>query len=160
MPVGNDYQVSSEGAVRHWFVPYARMTDTTPTVGNPAELTALVAGTEIGGTVLSIDASVSMAIVDFTCSMVYKHKVRNVRTYNVGVAELTWGVLDVGTRVYYDNSASMPADVYLSTSPLDLTGAANSLFGTIAYSANVTLPTTTATAATEEVPVMQRGAGA
>ncbi|MFH1556816.1 MAG: hypothetical protein ABII76_18495 [Pseudomonadota bacterium] len=160
MPVGNDYQVSSEGAVRHWFVPYARMTDTTPTVGDPAELTAITPGTEIGGTVLSLEPSESLAVVDFTCGMIYKFEVRNVRTYNVGVAELTWGVLDVGTRVYYDNSASMPAGVKLSTSPLDLTGAANSLFGTIVYSANVTLPTTTATAATEEVPVMQRGAGA
>jgi len=50
--------------------------------------------------------------------------------------------------------------VYLSTSPLDNLGVANSLFGTIAFSNTVTLPTTTATAATEELPVMQRGAGA
>jgi len=160
MPVGNDYEISSEGAVRHWEVPYARLTDTTPAVGNPAEMTALVAGTEVGGTVLAIDPVVSRAVVDFTCSMVYKHKVRNVLTYNVGVAELTWGVIDVGNRVYYDNSASMPADVYLSTSPLDLTGAANSLFGTVVFSNQVTLPTTTATAATEEIPIMQRGSGA
>ena len=159
MPVGNDYEISSAGAERHWVVPYARMTDTTPTPGNPAELTALTAGTEIGGTVLSIDASVSRAVIDFTCSMIYKFEVRNVRTYNGGV-EATWGVLDIGNRVYYDNSATMPADVKLSTSPLDNTGAANSLFGTIVYSGSVTLPTTTATANTEEVPVMQRGAGA
>jgi len=159
MPVGNDYQISSEGAVRHWEVPYARMTDVTPSVGNPAEMTALTAGTEVGGTVLAIDAVVSRAVVDFTCSMVYKHKVRNVRTYNAAV-EATWGVVAIGNRVYYDNSATMPADVYLSTSPLDNLGVANSLFGTIAYSGTVTLPTTTATAATEELPVMQRGAGA
>ena len=159
MPVGNDYEISSEGAVRHWEVPYARMTDATPSVGNPAEMTALTAGTEVGGTVLAIDAVVSRAVVDFTCSMIYKHKVRNVRTYS-GAAENTWGVIDVGNRVYYDNSVTMPADVYLSTSPLDNLGVANSLFGTIAFSNQVTLPTTTATAATEEVPVMQRGAGA
>lgn len=159
MPVGNDYEISSEGAVRHWEVSYARMTDATPTVGNPAELTALTAGTEVGGTVLAIDANVSRAVVDMTSSMVYKHKVRNVRTYS-GAAENTWGVIDEGNRVYYDNSATMPADVYLSTSPLDNLGVANSLFGTIVFSNQVTLPTTTATAATEELPVMQRGAGA
>jgi len=160
MSVGNDYQISSEGAVRHWEVPYARMTDATPAVGDPAEMTALTAGTEVGGTVLAIDAVVSRAVVDVTCGMVYKFEVRNVRTYNPGVAELTWGVIDVGHRVYYDNSASMPATCKLSTSPLDLTGAANSLFGTVVYSGTVTLPTTTATAATEEIPVMQRGSGA
>ena len=160
MPVGNDYEISSEGAVRHWEVPYARMTDATPSVGNPAEMTALTAGTEVGGTVLAIDAVVSRAVVDVTCGMVYKNYVRNVRTYNAGVAELTWGVIDVGHRVYYDNSASMPAGVYLSTSPLDFTGAANSLFGTVVFSNQVTLPTTTATAATEEIPIMQRGSGA
>jgi len=159
MPVGNDYQISSEGAVRHWEVPYARLTDATPAVGDPAEMTALVAGTEVGGTILAIDANVSRAVVDFTSSMVYKHYVRNVRTYGGGV-EATWGVIDVGNRVYYDNSATMPAGVYLSTSPLDNTGAANSLFGTVVYSGTVTLPTTTATASTEECPIMQRGAGA
>lgn len=159
MPVGNDYEISSEGAVRHWEVPYARLTDATPAVGDPAEMTALTAGTEVGGTVLAINAAVSRAVVDFTCSMIYKHYVRNVRTYGGGV-EATWGVIDVGNRVYYDNSATMPAGVYLSTSPLDNTGAANSLFGTVAYAGSVTLPTTTATAATEEIPVMQRGAGA
>ena len=78
MSVGNDYQISSEGAVRHWEVPYARLTDTTPAVGDPAEMTALTAGTEVGGTVLAIDAVVSRAVVDVTCSMVYKHYVRNV----------------------------------------------------------------------------------
>lgn len=159
MPVGNDYQISSEGAVRHWEVPYARLTDTTPAVGDPAELTALTAGTEIGGTILAIDANVSRAVVDFTCSMIYKHYVRNVRTYS-GAAENTWGVIDVGHRVYYDSSPTMPAGVYLSTSPLDSAGAANPLWGTVAYAGSVTLPTTTATAATEEIPVMQRGAGA
>lgn len=159
MPVGNDYQISSEGAVRHWEVSYARLTDATPVVGDPGELVALTAGTEIGGTIIAIDANVSRAVLDMTCSMVYKHKVRNVRTYNGGV-EATWGVIDEGNRVYYDNSATMPADVYLSTSPLDNTGAANSLFGTVVRSGTLTLPTTTATATTEEMPVMQRGAGA
>jgi len=159
MPVGNDYEISSEGAVRHWEVPYARLTDTTPAVGDPAELTSLLAGTQVNGTVLAINAVVSRAEVDFTASMIYKHYVRNVRTYS-GAAENTWGVIDVGDIVYYDNSATMPAGVYLSTSPLDNLGVANSLFGYVAFSNQVTLPTTTATAATEEIPVMQRGAGA
>jgi len=153
------YEVSSEGAVRHWVVPYARMTDVTPTPTQPAELTALTAGTEIGGTVLSIDASTSTAIVDFTTGAVYLHSVRDVRTYNGGV-EATWGVINIGDRIYYDNSATMPAGTKLSTSPLDNTGAANSLFGTAVYSGQSTFPMGAATAATVDCPVMQRGAGA
>jgi hypothetical protein len=37
--VNNDYEVSDVGAERIWPVPYTRLKDTTPTVGNPACVT-------------------------------------------------------------------------------------------------------------------------
>jgi len=143
-------------------IPYARLTDITPTVSLPAEVTSLLPGTKMTGTIISIDATDSVAEVDIRASNVYYHEVRNVRTYDPGVAELTWGVINVGDAVYYDPSASMPAGVYLSTSPLDTTGAANTLFGHVvpcndADRANY--PTTTATASTEECGVAQLGVG-
>ena len=160
-------------AVRHnyecfsrepWCVmaPYTRLTDQSPTPSLPAEFTSLTAGTQLTGTIISIDASDSVAEVDIRAGNVYYHEVRNVRTYNVGVAELTWGVINVGDAVYYDNSVGMPAGIYLSTSPLDLTGAANTLFGHVvpcndADRANY--PTATATASNEECGVAQIGVG-
>lgn len=126
--IRHDYECSSEGAVRHWPIPYARLTDITPTVSLPAEVTSLLPGTQLTGTILSIDAADSVAIIDFTAGMVYWHEVRNVLTYAAAV-EATWGPINIGDPVYYDNSATMPAGVYLSTSPLDNTGAANTLFG-------------------------------
>ena len=128
--VHEDYEVSSEGAVRHWEIPYARLEDTTPTPTSAAKVTSAVPGTELTGTVLTIDATNSIAVIDFTHSMVYMHDVRTVLTYNVG-AENTWQALNIGDTVYYDGSATMPAGVYLSVSPLDNTGAANPIFGHI-----------------------------
>ena len=156
--IRNDYEVSSQ-ADAHWPVSYARMTDVTPTVTQPALLTAITAGTEIGGTVLSIDASTSRAVVDLRPAVTYLHEVRNVRTYNAAV-EATWGAINEGDRIYYDPSATMPAGTVLSTSPLDNNGVANPLWGTAVYSGRVTFPLGGATASTQEVPVMQRGAGA
>jgi hypothetical protein len=83
------------------------------------------------GTVLTIDAVNSIAVVDFTHSMVYRHDVRTVLTYNPGVAELTWQALNIGDVVYYDSSATMPAGVYLSVSPLNTDTTANAIFGHI-----------------------------
>ena len=142
-------------------IPYARLTDTTPTPSLPAEVTSVLAGTQLTGTIISIDATDSVAEVDVRCANVYYHEVRNVLTYS-GEAENTFGVINIGDLVYYDNSATMPAGVYLSTSPLDNLGTANTLFGTVvpcndADRANY--PTSPATAATEECGVCQRGAG-
>lgn len=128
--IHNDYEVSSEGAVRHWDVPYARLTDATPTPTNPAELTSVLPGTQLTGTILTIDAARSVAVIDFTPGMVYRFSVRNVLTYAAAV-EATWGAMNIGDPVYYDNSATMPVGTYLSASPLDNTGAANTLFGYI-----------------------------
>jgi len=159
--VKQDYQVSSEGAVRHWEIPYARLTDTTPTVSNPAEVTSLLAGTQLTGTILSVDAGESVAVIDFTCSMVYWQEVRNVLTYAAAV-EATWGAINIGDIVYYDNSATMPAGVYLSTSPLDNTGAANTRFGYVVPAQDTDMalyPKGGITASTQDCAIMQLGAG-
>jgi hypothetical protein len=125
-----DYEVASEGAVRHWEIPYARLEDVTPTVREPAAVVSLLPGTQLTGTILTVDATAAIAVIDFTTGMVYRHSVRNVLTYNPGVAELTWGPINIGDPVYYDGSATMVAlGIQLSTSPLDLAGVANPLFG-------------------------------
>ncbi len=160
--IRHDYEVSSEGAVRHWEIPYARLEDVTPTVSFPAAVLSVLPGTQLTGTILSVDAGDSVAVIDFTCSMVYWQDVRNVLTYNVGVAELTWGPINIGDPVYYDRSASMPVGVYLSTSPLDLTGAANPLFGHVVPRSDADMalfPKGGVTASTQECAVMQIGAG-
>ena len=156
-----DYEHSS-GPVHTIAVPYARLTDATPTVGNPCELTSVLAGTQLCGTIMSIDAGDSVAIVNIAPGFVGNWEVRNVLTYNAAV-EATWGAINVGDPVYYDSSATMPAGVYLSTSPLDNAGGANPLFGyvaTITSEAAALYPLGGNTASTQDCQVMQRGAGA
>jgi len=153
---------NSSGPVFTIAVPYARLTDTTPSEGNPCELTSVTAGTQLCGTVLSTHAGDSVAIVNVAPGFVGNWEVRNVLTYAAAV-EATWGAINVGDPVYYDNSATMPAGVYLSTSPLDNTGAANTLFGYIACIASedaALYPLGGITASTQDCQVMQRGAGA
>ena len=171
-----DYEVSSEGAVRHWEIPYARLTDATPTPTNPARVTGLLAGAQLQGTVLTIDAVNSMAVIDFTPSMVYLFDVRTVLTYVGGAdgAEATWGALNIGDPVYYDNSTTMVAlGIYLSTAPANDTPGgvgptANTLFGWIVPSPpaggfdtnSASFPFAAGVAGnTHRVAVMQRGAG-
>lgn len=156
-----NYECSSEGAVRHWIVPYARLTDATPTPSNPCELTSRTAGTQVTGTILSVDAANSVAVIDFTAGMVYYQEVRNVLTYANG-AEATFGAINIGDFVYYDNSGTMPAGVYLSTSPAAADATANTLFGYVVpcNEADMALyPKGGATASTQWCGVMQRGAG-
>jgi hypothetical protein len=124
-----DYEVSSEGGVRHWEIPYARLHDQTPTPSNPACVTGRLVGHELSGTILTIDAVRLMAMIDFTAGSVYRFDVRNVLTYAANIED-TWGVIDIGDPVYYDASATMVVGGwYLSLSPLDNAGAANSIFG-------------------------------
>jgi hypothetical protein len=161
--VHTDYEVSSEGCVRHWEIPYDRLQDATPTPTNAARVTGLLVGHCLSGTILTIDAGASVAVIDFTPGMVYRHDVRNVLTYNPGVAELTWGAINIGDPIYYDASAGMPAGVYLSTSPLQTTNAANTLFGFAVASDEVDMalyPKGGVTASTQRCAVMQIGAGA
>lgn len=126
--VNNDYEVSDIGAERLWTVPYARLKDITPTVGNPAAVLGLVAGKLQTGVIKSVDAGRSLAVLDLTARKIYKFLVRNVITYS-GAAEATFAAINIGDQIYYDASATMPAGVYLSTSPLDAAGAANTLWG-------------------------------
>jgi hypothetical protein len=130
MTVRNNYEVSSEGCVRHWEIPYARLTNTTPVPTEAAAVTSILPGTQLTGTVLVTDDDDDVAVIDFTCSMVYRHYVRNVRTYAQG-AEATWAAINIGDPVYYDASAGLPANCDLSTSPLSQTGVQNALFGFI-----------------------------
>lgn len=129
--VQNDYQVSSEGAVRHWEIPYARLEDITPTPSHPAAVLSLLQGTNLCGTILTIDAGESIAVIDFTCSMVYRQPVRNVVIWNAGVAETNWAGIEIGDIVYYDDDALQSALGFpLSTSPLGSDdGLANPRFG-------------------------------
>ena len=157
-----DYEVSVGGAERKWAVPYARLEDTTPEVGNPALLLADTEGLAIGGAILVIDAGRSRAVIDFTPGKIYKWQVRNVKTY-AAEAEATFNSLNIGDLVYYDDSATMPAGVYLSTSPLDNLGNANSLFGRVIgmdITDEALYPKGGAGASTQTVGVIVRGAGA
>ena len=163
--IRDDYQVSSEGAVRHWEIPYARLEDITPTPSFPAAVAddAAPPGTglpQLCGTILTIDATESVAVIDFTCSMVYMHNVRNVTTYGTAV-ETVWAAMDIGYIVYYDRSA-LVAGVYLSLAAADNAAVANPKFGWIvpwsdADAANY--PKGGGTASTQECAVMQMGAG-
>lgn len=157
-----DYEVSTVGAERNWDVPYARLEDATPEVGHAAALISAVPGTQVGGIVLSIDAALSRAVIGFTPGKIYGLNVRNVITYS-GAAEATFRAINIGDPVYYDGSATMPAGVELSTSPLDAAGVANPVWGYVVGKdeADTALyPKGTTTASTQACGVMARGAGA
>lgn len=160
--IHNDYEHSS-GPVMTRAVPFARLTDATPTPSNPCELTSLLAGTQLCGTIMTVDTADSIAIVNFAPGFVGNWNVRNVLTYNAGV-ENTWTAINIGDPVYYDNSATMPAGVYLSMSPLDNLGTANSLFGYIvcvtSEAAALYPKGAGGVASTQACQVQQRGAGA
>jgi hypothetical protein len=161
MTINTNYEVSSEGAVRHWEINFAVLEHNTPEATHPFAVISRTPGTQVTGTVLTVDDTNDVIIGDVTHSMVYRHNVRNVRTYNMG-AEATWGTILEGDPVYYDRSATMPAGTFLSTSPLDNTGAANPLFGFAVLDPTLALtqfPKAAAGATTAtDVAVMQEGA--
>jgi hypothetical protein len=124
-----NYEVSSEsGRERHVRIPYARLLDNTPALHDPAAVTSLLVGVGLTGTVVTLDAVGAIAIINIADGAVYWHNVRNVLTYNIG-AENTWGPINVGDPIYYDNSATMPANTWLSTAPANNVAGANVLFG-------------------------------
>ena len=124
-----NYEVSSEsGRERHIRMPYARLLDNTPTLHDPAAVTSLLVGVGLTGTIISLDATPSIAIINIADGAVYWHNVRNVLTY-AGAVEATWGPINIGDPIYYDNSATMPANTKLSTSPANNVAGANVLFG-------------------------------
>lgn len=126
--INYDYEVSGNGPEKHWAVPYSRLEDATPTVANPCAVKGRISGRQLTGVILSLDAALSMAVIDASPGNVYKFNVRNALTYSAGVAA-TFGTIQPGDPIFYDRSASSPAGVYLTTSPLDQTDAANPLFG-------------------------------
>ena len=130
-----DYEQSSEsGRERHVRIPYARLEDVTPTVGDPACVLCLVDGMEICGTVITINATTSEAIVNFAEGAVYRHNVRNVLTYNNDgppQTEAGWWAINIGDPVYYDDNQDDLNGIKLSTAPAHFDGTPNPRFGTI-----------------------------
>ena len=89
--VNNNYEHSS-GPIHTIAVPYARLTDATPTPSNPCELTSLLAGTQLGGTIISIDAGDSIAGVLEGLGDGQERRVADAASDANNVAE----ILDVG----------------------------------------------------------------
>lgn len=161
MAVITNYEISVGGSERKWKIPYARLADTTPEAGEPALVTSAVLTEKMGGAVLVTNATDSVAVIDFTPGKIYAWSVRNVITYS-GAAEATFRAINIGDTVYYDASATMPANVKLSTSPLDSAGNANSVFGHIVAKTDADqalYPKGTTAASTQACGVMVRGAG-
>ena len=134
-----DYEVSSEGGGKHWEVPYANLKDTTPALHDPACVNAPVAEAaagdaplnELTGTVLSLDADDSMAVIDFD-SMVYRHNVRTVTGWTAGPTENAWAQINLGDIVYYDAESDSVNGVKLSLAALRADGTTyNPVFGVI-----------------------------
>lgn len=160
----NDYQCSSN-ELRTWEIPSARLIDTSPTVSNPACVNGrrYTNGEAIGGAVIALGTSpggTAFAEIDFAPGNVYYWPVRNVLTYS-SPNEASWGVINIGDPVYYDDSVGMPAGVYLSTSPLDVGGGTNVKFGHV-VGCNVAdmgnYPKGSATASTQRCGIMIMGA--
>lgn len=137
MPETYEYEVSSEsGRERHIAIPWARMTDTTPTLGQPAEVTSLTAGRRLTGVVVNAGTATaaggtSEAILNVARGATYYFNVRNVLTYTAGpVAEATWGPINIGDCVYYDAEQDALNGVKLSTAPVQSDASTrNTLFG-------------------------------
>ena len=112
--------------------------------GQPVKVSELI------GTVVTPEDAAGISIVDIGQDSAFLHSVRNVRTY-VGspAAEATWGAIAQGDYIYFDASPTMPALVYLSTSPLADDGTANKIFG------KALTVSATATAATVLIEVSQ-----
>ena len=115
-------------------IPYARMADATPTIGDPAQVTGRLAGAQMTGTVITINATNSEANLNVAVGAWFRHNVRTVLTYDGANNEATWGTIDVGDPVYYDPTAdaNTAGVAKLSLSPLQGDAAtSNPRFGTI-----------------------------
>lgn len=128
-PAGHPgYAVSIAAGRRRWEVPKSRLERPSPTKYDPVAIKSRTAGRQITGTVELVGAQDSIVEVNVSHGDIFWHNVRNVRTY-AAAAEATWGTIEIGDPIYYDRSPTMPANVFLSTSPLDSAGVANPLFG-------------------------------
>lgn len=86
--------------------------------------TPVCVGNLVGVTLDAADSS-GNATVDITRKR-WKFNVANVKTYNASTgAEATWAAIAQGDFVYIDTSFN------LTTSPLDASGNANVIFGTV-----------------------------
>jgi len=130
-----DYEQSSEGGrERHEIIPWTRLTDATPTIGDPAEVTGLPIGSQMTGTVINPGVAVTdpYAIINIAKGAVYRHNVRNVITYAGGPVEAAWRVINIGDTVYYDPEQDTLNGVKLSLAPLRTDGTTpNTIFGTV-----------------------------
>ena len=116
--------------------PYSRLEDTSPTIHNPAAVVGFAAANstydwhQLTGTIITLDACNSIAMINIARGAAYYHPVRNVRTYAAN-AESTFLQLDIGIPVYYDSSTTMPTGTKLSLAPSDQTHYMSPLFGYI-----------------------------
>lgn len=164
MTVRNDYEGFVENPVmRNFTKDRAVHAADSPTATQPFAIVSPLAASQITGTIITFGDSADLQFVgDVGPGQVYKHKVRNVKTYSGGDTEATFDEIDEGDPVYYDldTGGTMPADVRLSTSPLAADGVANPRFGWVALLEEAeTFPKGDATASTQEIGVMQSGAG-
>lgn len=131
---GTPSAVSLPTRERHVRISLAVMLDTTPAEHDPVAVTPVKALNAVHGTIVSKDTV--YGIVDVSNGSVHRHNVRNVLTYDVYGDEDTFAQIVEGSPVYYDNSATMPANVMLSMSPLNDVGAVNALFGFVVLDAD------------------------
>ena len=134
MPGVSFEQSSEAGRERHVRIPFTRLTDATPTKGDPAQVTGLIPGEQMTGVVMNPGTTVDpYAILNVAEGRMERQNVRNVLTYSAGpVAEATWGPMNIGDPVYYDAEQDVLNGVKLSTSPLQSDGStANARYGVI-----------------------------
>ena len=127
------YEQSSEaGRERNIQWPYARLADQTPTVGDPCQMTGLLPGAQMTGTVVTINPTASVVIANIAVGAIYRHNVRNVTGYDGADNENAWGAINIGDPVYYDPTSDANNGIKLSTSVLQGDAAtSNPRFGTI-----------------------------
>jgi len=163
--ISQSYEMSSESnRERHVIIPWARLFDATPTLGDPACVTCVLTGQELTGTVVragtvTVDAYAELNVAD---GAIYRHNVRNVLTYDGANNEATWGAINIGDTVYYDPTAdaNTAGVCKLSTSPLRGDNAtSNPIFGKILMLQDQTASDfpTVATVLSDVYAVMQTG---
>jgi len=160
-----DYQVSSEGDPIHLTIPIDRLENSTSVIPSNAAkvLDDVLGGEELTGTILALltIGDVPCIILDADPGQLHRHNVRNVLTYAQS-SEDTWGEINVGDTVYYDDSATMPDDCHLSLSADNSAGDPNPRFGHVGRSndAGDTFPKgNTREGVTVRCVIIQRGAG-
>lgn len=132
-----DYEQSSESnRERHVPIPWSRLTDATPVLGDPAQVTCAVAGANITGTVIG-PGTVTVdpyAILNVARKAVYRHNVRTTSTMHPAppaIHEGAWSAINIGDPVYYSDEQDTINGVKLNLCPTSSAAVANALFGHI-----------------------------